>query len=168
LAFETARRLRAENEALPVLFVASGRLPPHYAPAESWADRPETELLGYLSTLGGMPPDLDGRMFRSVYLPMIRADFSLNDSLPCGRSPAFGFPITIINGVDDPTVNQDQLPEWQEYTNGVFNSFSMEGDHFFIHKNYREFMALLSDQLAEAPVTAAATLTAVEAGKKAR
>jgi len=148
LAFETAKRLRDNNEALPILFIASGRLPPHCAPPKKWADRPDSELLGYLSTLGGMPSELDNRIFLSVYLPMIRADFRLNEALPYERAPAFDFPIMIINGEDDPTVNGRQLSEWHEYTSARFESLVIKGDHFFIHNNYQEFMPRLVKVLA--------------------
>jgi len=149
LAFETAKQLRHRNERQPLLLVASGRLPPHIGPTELWADQPENELLGYLAKLGGVPFDPSDKMFLSVYLPVIRADFGLDATLPYGHSPAFDFPITIINGKDDPIVNESQLEEWRQYTNSGFKSHLIEGDHFFIHSNFHEFFGLLLAQLQE-------------------
>jgi len=148
LALETAKLLRARNAALPLLFLASGRLPPHHSHSTGWADRPEDELMAHLMTLDGIAPEfLENAAFKSSYVRKIRADFRLNDDLPPLRVPAFDFPVTVINGMDDPLVNDGQLQEWREYTSRQFASFRVGGGHFFIKSHIKEFIRILSEQL---------------------
>jgi surfactin synthase thioesterase subunit len=148
LAVETMKLLRARNEVPPVLFLASGRLPPHHAYARGWADSSEADLLAQLRALGGVDPEMLGNAaFRSLYLPKIRADFRLNESLPYVRTLAFDFPLVVINGTADPLVAAGPLEEWREYTTGVFRTFQVGGGHFFIHSHFRDFLAIVADQL---------------------
>jgi len=95
--------------------------------------------------LGGAPPGLlVDKMFLSIYLPRVRADFRLNESLAYRRFAACDFPITIINGDRDPLVDAEWLGEWRGYTNREFAEFTVKGGHFFIQTNYREFMGIVS------------------------
>lgn len=148
LAFETAIHLRRNEKALPSLFMASGRVPPHRGYEGTWNDRSDKELADHLTSLGGIPPDLlDNPQFLAAYLPKIRADFKLNESLYYGRSPAFDFPITIIGSTEDPLAAEGLLYEWKSYTTGKFNLFKMNGNHFFIHSHFHELISIVSDQL---------------------
>jgi surfactin synthase thioesterase subunit len=149
LALETAKLLRDRGEALPVLFLASGRLPPHCPYTRGWADRSEAELRAHLRELGGVEPEaLDNPTFWSLYLPKIRADFRLNENLAYVRTDPFDFLIVLINGADDPLVNETQLQGWHEYTNGAIRTFRVGGGHFFIHSHFSDFIAIVAEQLA--------------------
>ena len=149
LACQTAKLLRLNGETLPSLLIASGRLPPHYPYTGSWAHQPEKELIDHLMNLGGIPTNIiKNEPFLSAYLPKIRADFELNETLFYGHFSAFDFPITVINGINDPLVSEKSLQEWQNYTNGEFKAFKINGGHFFIQSHFNEFISILSDQLA--------------------
>jgi len=153
LAVQTASLLRLKDKKLPALLILSGRLPPHHPYNGNWAYKPENELIEHLVRLGGLPPEvLANRAFLSAYLPKIRADFVLNDSVFYGRFPAFDFPITVINGTEDPLVGDDLLEGWREYTTGGFRAYKVRGNHFFFQSNFAEFIAIVSRELAEVQV----------------
>ncbi|WNG32869.1 thioesterase [Archangium violaceum] len=151
LAYQTAMALRSMNEPLPELFIASGRMPPHKPYPGGWGERPDKELLDHVIKMGGIPAELSrNESILSLYLPKIRADFRLNENLFYGRAPVFDFPITLINGVEDPLVQEDGLEEWREHTRGAFKSFKLPGGHFFLQSHAGEFLKLVANELAEA------------------
>lgn len=148
LALQTAHELRAHGRPQPVRCVVSGRLPPHY-PCERWSPRSDDELLGHLTVLGGIPPALlTNASFLALYLPRIRADFGLNESLRYARLPPFEFPLTIVNGRTDPLVNAAALEEWREYTTGACELIWLSGDHFFMQSDAQPFLRVLARELA--------------------
>jgi surfactin synthase thioesterase subunit len=102
--------------------------------------------------LGGIPAEmLDNPAFLSMFLPKLHADFRHNDSLPYCRSPAFDFPLTIVNGRDHPLVAQEKLEEWGDDTRSAFTPFQVGGGHFFIHSHFRAFIDIVAGQLAGLP-----------------
>jgi surfactin synthase thioesterase subunit len=148
LALQTAHELRARGRPQPARFIASGRLPPHH-PCERWSERSDDELLGHLTVLGGIPPALlRNASFLELYLPRIRADFALNESLRYARVPAFGFPLTIVNGRTDPLVKEAALEEWRDYTTATCELRWLPGDHFFMQSEPAPFFDLLARELA--------------------
>ncbi len=154
LAIETANHLRKSGRSLPSLLIASGRLPPHRSYEGNWSHRPDNELVNHLASLGGIPPEvLNNPQFLAAYLPKLRADFTLNESLSYSRFDAFEFPITIIGAADDPLADERLLHEWQWYTTNRFNLFTMNGDHFFIQSHFDELISIVSDELAEMCLT---------------
>jgi surfactin synthase thioesterase subunit len=147
LAYQIADRLRGPND-LPRLLILSGRMPPHYPCNTMWTDRSDDELLVHLLALGGIPPELlQDRSFASVYLPRIRADLKVNESLRYGTLPPVDAPITIINGNRDTLVEPDGVLEWCRYTNGKFEAHTVSGSHFFMHDRLPEVMSLVSARL---------------------
>jgi len=152
MAYQTAMVLRSLDEPLPRLFIASGRLPPHKPYLGSWGEQTDKALLDHVLSFGGIPEDLRQQdAFLSMYLPKIRADFRLNDNLFYGRAPAFAFPITIINGVDDPLVDDEGLDEWRQHTTGAFSAFKVPGGHFCLQSHAAEFLEIVAGQLAALP-----------------
>lgn len=148
LALQTAHELRAHGRPQPARAIASGRLPPHH-PCERWSARSDDELLGHLSELGGLPPALlTNASFLALYLPRIRADFALNESLRYVRLPPFGFPLTIVNGRADPLVDPAALEEWRAYTTAACELAWLPGDHFFMQTDPQAFLHLLGRELA--------------------
>jgi coronamic acid synthetase CmaT thioesterase component len=141
LAHQTAHCLRERGRALPVLLIASGRLPPHLPYPGGWGHRSDEELWGHVVEMGGIPRELyESKEYRAIYLRRIRADFLLNDTLWHHRVPPVDFPITIINGVEDPLVHTAGLAEWKDYTRATFKSFPLAGGHFFFQCDFESFI----------------------------
>jgi coronamic acid synthetase CmaT thioesterase component len=148
LAYQVVRLMSLERERLPALLIASGRLPPHRPYVGKGGRCEDQELLAHLTELGGIPPELmKSEAFTSTYLPRIRADFLMNETLPCGRFPALGLPITLINGVHDPLVESAALQEWRDYTDVAFKSFEIQGGHFCLQTHFEEFMGIVAGEL---------------------
>ncbi|TRV72002.1 thioesterase [Streptomyces sp. 130] len=95
----------------------------------------DDELVSEIAEMNGAPPEvLDNKEVLELLLPMIRADFALaEDSVPAegARVPV---PVTAFAGTADPEAGHDQVRLWARHTTGPFESFELEGDHFFLHQ----------------------------------
>jgi surfactin synthase thioesterase subunit len=83
-----------------------------------------------------------------VFLPRIRADFQLNDSLFYGRVASLDLPITTINGAADPLIDPARVEEWRWYTRRRFHSAQVGGAHFCLQSHFREFLEVVNAELA--------------------
>lgn len=134
LAFETARVLRAREEALPLhLYAAGSQAPQQPPPNREWHKLPEKDLLAELRRHNGLPGELlDEPQVLAYFLPALRADLQMIETAVYHPEPPFEFPITALGGNHDPLVNVKQLAAWQEQTTGQFRLALFEGDHFFL------------------------------------
>ncbi len=132
VAYELARALwrRGSGPAHLILSAAAPPLGTGYLPALH--DLPEEALLAELDRYGGLPAGLrDEPALLALLLPTLRADLeaayryriTAPDPLPCG--------ITVLGGVEDPSVDVDALLRWQAFTTGPFTRRLLPGGHFF-------------------------------------
>src|SRR5262249_37754244 len=79
VAFELARTFRVWGLPSPIHLFASGCGAPHiFVNARSWRMSSDDELLGELRRLAGTPPEvLENDEMLKLFLPVLRADFSL-------------------------------------------------------------------------------------------
>lgn len=133
VAYETARRLSAVARP-PLHLIVSGRgapqLPARRPPVYQLPERRFIELLRHFN---GTPPELfaDDDLLRFL-LPIIRADFELNETYVELPSARLSCPVTAFAGDHDPEVDRDELEAWQDVTSGPFAVRIFHGDHFYL------------------------------------
>ena len=156
VAFELARRLRAEGAPAPThLFVSGHRAPQLPNPRSPLAHLPDAEFLDELRTrYDGVPaevlrhPDL-----MALLLPCLRADLALVEDYRCRTEEPLACPIAAYGGEDDPVANEAELAAWQLQTCGVFTLTRFAGTHFFIRSAREELLAALARELTSVPET---------------
>ncbi len=137
LGFLTARHLEAMAGA-PALrgLVACARGAPQGEPRDSVADLPEDELVAYVRSLGGLPPEIDEHPeLLALMLPVLRADFRANDQLGCPPDWQIAAPIQAVAGSDDPAMAGEKGAAWETRTTGAFTLEEVAGGHFFMREN---------------------------------
>jgi medium-chain acyl-[acyl-carrier-protein] hydrolase len=137
IAFEVARSLRWANlPPLRHLFLAakgSPRLKPPHPPRSSMSDE---ELLFELKRIGGMREAvLQDRELLELFLPILRADFALNDHYQYKSSEPLSCPVTVFGGTADREVPLPALMDWELETRSSFSLVEVPGDHFFLHSH---------------------------------
>ncbi|HEY6362704.1 MAG TPA: alpha/beta fold hydrolase [Vicinamibacterales bacterium] len=147
VAFALARRLRARHAPTPVHLMVSGAGAPHLPrtspPRRSLGDN---ELLQELQRLDGTPQAvIQNRELMQLLLPIIRADFSLDESLEYTPEPPFDMPMTAFGGWADGDVAPERVAAWSVHSRR-FTLRMFQGNHFFIH-NTPEFLQTLSADL---------------------
>ncbi|RFU39313.1 thioesterase, partial [Actinomadura logoneensis] len=150
-AFEFARRLRADGLPGPVHLFVSSRPAPHLPPPSPGAHLlPDDRLLDRVRELGGTPPEVlaDERLMRLV-LPVLRADFAVNDGYVHRPGPPLGVPVTALGGRADADVPPAALAAWRTHTTARFRTRLFEGGHFYLRDDPEPLLRLVRETLSE-------------------
>lgn len=147
IAFELARRLQARRP--PVHLFVSGTRAPHMPdPRGPRHMLPDDALADKLREIGGTPPEvLEHQELMAIVLPLMRADFELNDTHVHVPGPPLDCPISAFGGTHDPVVPAEAVEGWRAYTRGGFRLRMFDGEHFFIHTHHAELMGEVLEDL---------------------
>ena len=156
IAFELARELRRRGQALPLHLFVSGRRPPHLPPREEPIHAlPEPEFREKLRELNGTPEEvLQHEELMRLLIPLLRADFSVNETYTYTEEEPFDFGISAFGGLGDQEVLREDVEAWRQQTRGRFRMRMLPGDHFFVVGSKDLVLEAVSRDLAE--ITAAA------------
>jgi medium-chain acyl-[acyl-carrier-protein] hydrolase len=156
IGFELSRELRRRGKTLPLHLFASGRRAPQMpAREEPIHDLPEPEFLVKLRELNGTPEEvLQHEELMRLLIPILRADFAVNETYEYKEEEPFDFGISAFGGLGDEDVTREDVEAWQIHTRGRFRMRMLPGDHFFLTGSKDLLHEAVSRDLAE--VTAAA------------
>jgi surfactin synthase thioesterase subunit len=150
MAFEVARALRALNGPVPAhLFVSGFR-----GPSEPDRDKPihalpDDSFTQELRRLGGTPEEIfSNQEVIQFMLPALRADFELVETYRYERQEPLECPITVLGGLHDRRVRNNDLPAWQIETRAAFNIRMFPGDHYFLRTCRVAVLRVIAGQLA--------------------
>ncbi|KAL3878121.1 hypothetical protein ACJMK2_030493 [Sinanodonta woodiana] len=140
LSYETATRLKSRYNIEPVRMFVSGVSAPQSELKKQAKRKYDTskytddEFIEFLRKLNGTPAEvLNNKELMSLFLPSLRADYSLVDQHDCDKLPPLdqrlSCPIDIFDGVDD--VEHD-LEGWREVTTGPSTVQKLPGAHFYL------------------------------------
>lgn len=148
LAFEAIITMQNAFNKIPDLFIATGRHPPHHHYPVKVENLTDELLLEYIENLSDLKRELPRHEeFLQFYIPKIRADYALNNSIPIHSATPLSIPMTIINGENDSLINHHQLAEWQQHTAFPLQSTVVAGGHFFMEKDPVAFLQLVSESI---------------------
>lgn len=151
IGFELARALRRRGGPSPLhLFVSGRRAPNLPAREEPIHDLPEPEFIIKLRELNGTPEEvLQHAELMRLLLPILRADFAVNENYAFREEEPLDFGISAFGGLGDEEVTKDDLDLWRLQTRGRFRLRMLPGDHFFVHSARDLITESLSRDLAE-------------------
>lgn len=149
--FELSRTLRCLHCQEPELLLAVAQNAPS-APLE----RPPASLMSdeklraSLHRHGGMSEEALGnpRLMR-LFLPVLRADYSIVDTYSYKIEKPLHCPIDLFVGTDDPSISSNGIQGWQEETSANATVHRFTGNHFFFQNDRRLFLAAVSSRLRE-------------------
>lgn len=145
VAFEACRALRRLRFPEPDRLLVSG----HPAPHLPWGrpimhNAPTEDLVTRLQQLSDTPREvLADESVLAALLPMLRADFSLFETYRHTDEPPLRQPISVFCGEDDDFATEQELAAWHQHSSAESTFHLLSGDHFFLHKNHREFLHTL-------------------------
>ncbi|KAJ5745662.1 hypothetical protein N7520_010844 [Penicillium odoratum] len=148
IAFEVMRALRREGKSMPYLMV-TGSIAPQLI--SIWQRR---DVILQLLTDNSSPEYLlglsryvdDGNFIRSL-LPMMKQDAPLLLSYQFQAADMFDVPITAFAAHQDDLVYPDEIACWGVHSND-FKFIEVDGDHWFIRRNFELLMQTLKDMIA--------------------
>jgi medium-chain acyl-[acyl-carrier-protein] hydrolase len=151
IGFELSRELRRRGKTLPLHLFVSGRraaqLPPRDEPIH---ELPEPEFIAKLRELNGTPEEvLQHAELMKLLIPVLRADFAVNETYHYTQEEPFDFGISAFGGLGDKEVLRDDLALWKDQTRGRFRLRMLPGDHFFLHGTKDMITEAVARDLAE-------------------
>jgi medium-chain acyl-[acyl-carrier-protein] hydrolase len=153
IAFEVARRLLGRLGVGPQLLAVAGQRAPHLPdPKPPFWHLPDAEFVTAIQrTYQAIPQELlaDAELLR-IFLPALRADFTVIDTYHYQPGPPLPMPIMAFGGTTDALVPTAHLAAWAEHTQGEFRQHLFAGGHFFLHAVRREMLALMLGMKQEA------------------
>lgn len=148
-AFEVARLLKQQGYPEAAYLLVSGRGAPHLPyQAPPIHTLPDAAFVDAIRRYAGSPTAvLDNVDMRRVFLPILRADFTLLETYQYQPGPRLQCPIQAMSGRDDPHVDPQRLQAWAELTDGTFNCQFYPGNHFYLQAQQAELLAAIASLL---------------------
>jgi medium-chain acyl-[acyl-carrier-protein] hydrolase len=139
VAYELCHRIRRRTGRLATHLFVSGRRAPHRDKpvTSSWNksiwDLSDDELLAMLRGFNGTPEAFfQSKELTDILLPVIRADFEIEQTYRYKDWGPLATPVTAFGGLDDiADVPESDLQAWETHTQGNFSCYLWPGDHFF-------------------------------------
>lgn len=148
LAFESVRARHAAGGTLPERLFVSGRVPPHRKPHFRLSyNLSEDEFRKEIENYGGTPPAvLQDEELMELFLPILRADFTLLETIPEREAEPLPVAIAAFGGADDPRATPDDMQAWRAFAGAGFVHHTTPGAHFFIRENAAPFLEKLREE----------------------
>ncbi len=150
VAFELTRALRSAGLPMPVHLVVSGRIAPQLAdPRRKLHDMPLADFVQTLRALAGTPPELlRNESLLAALMPLLRADFAVNETYDHRPEPPLDVPLTVIGGTADSKTERFEIDAWRQQTKNRFRSVFLPGGHFFVVERRELVLRQLREDLA--------------------
>jgi medium-chain acyl-[acyl-carrier-protein] hydrolase len=100
----------------------------------------------FLIDLGGIPKKIysNDNLFR-FFLPVIQSDFEIiGNYVPAPEIKTFDCPLYALSGTRDRIISHDDSNRWREYAENKYESFQIDGGHFFIKENVEATTGILN------------------------
>jgi len=151
ISFELSRELRRRRGPAPLhIFVSGRRAPQVPSREEPLHELPEPEFIARLRELNGTPEEvLQHAELMRLLLPILRADFSVNETYEYRPEEPLDVGISAFGGLGDQEVTREDLAAWKDQTRGRFRLRILPGDHFFVHGSKDLITESMSRDLAE-------------------
>ncbi len=151
IGFELARTLAQQNAPNPIHLFVSGRSAPQIPPIGSPIHLlPDPEFIAELGHLNGTPAEvLQNAELMELLLPVLRADFAVNETYIYTAGEPLECPISAFGGLRDNLTSRDKLEAWRHQTRGAFTLRMFPGDHFFLHNTRAALLHALAQDVAQ-------------------
>ncbi|HTK11267.1 MAG TPA: thioesterase domain-containing protein [Ktedonobacteraceae bacterium] len=149
ISFELARYLRQTGLPEPEQLFVSAHRAPHIKRREPDVHAlPDHELIARLRDLSGTPEEiLQHAELMQLFLPLLRADFTLCETYHFTEQERFTYPITAFGGTEDTQIPITDLEAWQHHTSGNFQLHIYPGHHFFLHQEQSKLLQVIRQQV---------------------
>lgn len=141
VAFEVIRELRRCGQPLPShLFVSGSRSPeiPEPRPLHHLGD---DDFVRELRRFSGTPQViLQNEELMELFLPILRADFTIDETYRYTVAPPLPVSIIAFHGSDDDEATLEEMEGWQRHTASNFRLRTIRGGHFFIQDAWRDVL----------------------------
>lgn len=150
IGFELAVNLKKELNKVPLHLIVSGSRAPHFPEPNPLHQLPDDDFVKELQRFSGTPKAiLENKELMDLFMPLLRADFAVDETYEFTTSAKLQCPISVLGGRDDDEASIRELSEWLKYTSVDFDLKIYEGDHFFINDHREKILEQISDIISK-------------------
>lgn len=136
IAFELVRTLRNKGQRNPLGLIVSGGRAPHIPEPKPIYHLSDEEFVQALRRFAGTPEAiLQSKELMELFMPVLRADFTLDETYVYTDAPPLDCPIIAYCGTEDEEANREDMEAWADHTDESFTLEMVEGGHFFLTTN---------------------------------
>lgn len=149
VVYELALKIKY-NEALlnPKGIIISAGKAPCFKEEKPIFHLDEVDFIEGLKSYGGTPKEvLENKDLIGMFLPMLRADFLIDEGYQDEQFKKLDTPILALMGTHDTKVELEELLEWRNYTNSEFKYDYVNGGHMFVKDNPDEVILKVKEYL---------------------
>lgn len=151
VAFEVARRFRAEGRPLPRVFFASAhrapQMPLRQARISALSDAQFVSEVN--NRHGGVPAEVaSNRELMELMVPSLRADYRVFESYRYQDDLPLSCPLIAMGGTRDEHITPGELEGWSSQTSGPFERKLFDGGHFYVNDLRPQVVASIGRELA--------------------
>lgn len=149
LAYEVTRRLIHVYDRVPARLFVSGCEAPRLRSPGTMHLLSDAALIDELRRLNGTPQAvLANRELLELFLPILRADFSIGGTYAYQAPAPLDVPITVLAGTSDPYTPYARVAPWLDESQRGGEVRWFDGDHFFIHSSQADVLTCIEAALA--------------------
>ena len=132
IAYELEKRLEAVGYTASCLFISGSRIPSIPEPKPIY-HLPDEEFKRELGRFEGTPKEiLENQELLDFFLPMLRADFTMDETYYDKTGIVLHAPIAAFGGEKDGEADESAICEWGKYTDNDFSYRIFPGGHFYL------------------------------------
>jgi surfactin synthase thioesterase subunit len=134
IAFEFARKLRSISARCPECLIVAGSRSPEIPEPKPLHHLDNENFINELKRFSGTPEAvLENKELMDLFVPVLRADFAIDETWKFRDEKPFAFPVYVFGGTRDREADYEELCKWSNHTTDKFFIEMLEGGHFFIN-----------------------------------
>jgi len=149
VAYELALRIQNSEYYQPRgLIIAAGKAPclKENNPIHQLNDNDFIREIGRFSVTPNSI--LQSKELMGVFLPMLRADFKLDETYHRSDVQKVNLPILALMGEDDPELTINELLMWRDFTSHEFTYKKAAGAHMFVITNQEDVAKIIREYIS--------------------
>lgn len=147
--YELEKRMEECGYTAKCIFVSSSKVP-HIPEPDPIYHLPNAEFKERLARFEGTPQELlHDQKLLDFFLPMLRADFMLDETYYSNSVKRLQCPIVAFGGDTDGEVSMEEMEEWKMYTENYFEIQIFCGGHFYIREHEDDVIQAVMKQLGK-------------------
>lgn len=135
VAYEVALKIKNGNLPQPEAMIVSAGKAPCYKESKPICHLDDDGFIEGLKRYGGTPKEiLDNRDLIGIFLPMLRADFLIDEKYQDVKYEKIDSSIFGLMGIDDKEMILEELKKWRDYTTKEFSYEYIDGAHMYLYE----------------------------------
>lgn len=150
IVYEIALKMKQNKLPGPKGIIVSAGRAPCYKEENPIHHLDDSDFIREIHRFSGTPAEIiENFDIMKLFIPMIKADFLLDETYLNERINQIDIPILGLMGTTDHELTVQELEKWREYTKKQFRYEYIEGGHMFINTNYKKVICKIKEFINE-------------------